>query len=202
MDCSEAQKLRFSMHMLVEESDEWWINTRQVLDVAAEVITWVVFRREFLRNYFLEDVRGKKEIEFLELKHGNLLIIESMFPNLWNLLSSTLITVGLLLSSRNVSNSRMDDSKAWSTHYKGLSERRGNQNLNCGKPYSAPADKGKQRAADSKRPSGGGALTPLKCYRCGELDHRVSECKSDVNKCYKCGKSGYLVADFKENVVT
>ena len=36
-----------------------------------------------------------------------------------------------------------DDSKAQSAHYKGLSERRGNHNLNCGKPYSALADKGK-----------------------------------------------------------
>lgn len=88
-----------------------------------------------------------------------------------------------------------DDSKARSTHYKGLSEKRGNHNLNCGKPYSAPADKGKQRVVDGKRPSGGGALTPLKCYRCGELGHCVSECKSDVKKCYKCWKSGHLVAN-------
>ena len=36
-----------------------------------------------------------------------------------------------------------DDSKARPTHYKGLSERRRKQNLNRGKPYSAPADKGK-----------------------------------------------------------
>ncbi|XP_050908606.1 uncharacterized protein LOC127122285 [Lathyrus oleraceus] len=96
----------------------------------------------------------------------------------------------------------IDDSKAHSAHYKGMSERRGNQNLNHGKPYSAPADKGKQRAADGKRPSRGGALTPLKCYRCGDLGHHVSKCESDVKKCYKCGKSGHLVVDCKKNVVT
>ncbi|XP_050890623.1 uncharacterized protein LOC127096040 [Lathyrus oleraceus] len=76
MDCSEAQKVQFDMHMLVEEVDDWWINTRHVLDVAAEVVTWVVFRGEFLRKYFPEDVRGKKEIEFLELKQGNLSVTE------------------------------------------------------------------------------------------------------------------------------
>ena len=54
--------------MLVEETDDWWINTRKVLDVAAEVATWIMFQREFLRKKFPEDVCGKKEIEFLELK--------------------------------------------------------------------------------------------------------------------------------------
>ncbi|XP_050914985.1 uncharacterized protein LOC127129926 [Lathyrus oleraceus] len=42
MDCSEEQKVQFNMHM------------------------------EFLRKYFPEDVRGKKEIEFLELKQGHI----------------------------------------------------------------------------------------------------------------------------------
>lgn len=68
MDCSEAYKVRFGMHMLAEEADDWWINTRQVLDVVTEVVTLTVFSREFLRKYFLEDVCGKYETEFLELK--------------------------------------------------------------------------------------------------------------------------------------
>lgn len=45
-----------------------------MLDVASEVVAWVVFRRKFLRKYFPEDVHGKKEIEFLEQKRGNLLV--------------------------------------------------------------------------------------------------------------------------------
>ncbi|XP_058757495.1 uncharacterized protein LOC131630767 [Vicia villosa] len=34
-------------------------------------VTWDLFRDVFLENYFPEDCRGKKEVEFLELKQGN-----------------------------------------------------------------------------------------------------------------------------------
>ena len=59
MECSEAQKVHFRTHMLVKEADDWWVETRHRLMAAGEVITWVVFSREFLRKYFPEDVRGK-----------------------------------------------------------------------------------------------------------------------------------------------
>ncbi|XP_058759507.1 uncharacterized protein LOC131632798 [Vicia villosa] len=68
MDCTQAQKVRYGTHMLVVEGDDWWLDTRQRLETAGEEITWVVFHREFMRKYYPEDVRGKKEIEFLELK--------------------------------------------------------------------------------------------------------------------------------------
>ena len=37
-------------------------------------MTWEVFKRVFLEKYFLEDVRNKKEMEFLELKQGNMTV--------------------------------------------------------------------------------------------------------------------------------
>lgn len=36
-----------------------------------------MFRSEFLEKYFLEDVRGKKETEFLELNQGNMIVAEN-----------------------------------------------------------------------------------------------------------------------------
>ena len=70
MQCSEVQMVRFGMHMLAEEADDWWVNVQPILENGGGVVTWAVFRREFLNRYFPEDVRGKKEIEFLELKLG------------------------------------------------------------------------------------------------------------------------------------
>jgi len=39
-------------------------------------INWEVFKTKFLEKYFPNDVRRTKEIEFMELKQGNLLIGE------------------------------------------------------------------------------------------------------------------------------
>ena len=68
MDCTPAQKVRYGTHMLAVEADDWWLETCQRLEAVGENVTWAVIRREFMRKYFPEDVRGKKEIEFLELK--------------------------------------------------------------------------------------------------------------------------------------
>lgn len=62
--------------MLADEADDWWVGIRPILEVGEEVITWAVFKREFLNRYFSEDVRGKKEIEFLELKQGDMSVTE------------------------------------------------------------------------------------------------------------------------------
>ena len=61
-ECADNQKVRFGTHMLSEEADDWWVATRTELESAGNAeITWAVFRERFLRKYFPEDVRGKKE---------------------------------------------------------------------------------------------------------------------------------------------
>jgi len=73
MECSDAQKVRCAAFMLMGEAENWWKHTKQVLQAAHTDITWAVFREEFLQRYFPDDIRRKKEIEFLALKQGNLL---------------------------------------------------------------------------------------------------------------------------------
>lgn len=68
--------MQFGTHMLAEEAGDGWGNTRQRLEVAGNEITWDVFKGEFLEWYFLEDVHSKKEIEFMELKQGNSIVVE------------------------------------------------------------------------------------------------------------------------------
>lgn len=76
MACTEALKVQFGTHMLAEKVNDWWDNMRQRLEVADNEITWAVFIGEFSEGYFLEDVRGKKYVKFLELKQGNSIVAE------------------------------------------------------------------------------------------------------------------------------
>ena len=39
-------------------------------------MTWDVFKRVFLEKYIPEEVRNKKEMEFLELKQGSMTVAE------------------------------------------------------------------------------------------------------------------------------
>ena len=56
MQCIEVQKVRFGTHMLAEEADDWWVVELPILEQDGAVVTWTVFRREFLGRYFPEDV--------------------------------------------------------------------------------------------------------------------------------------------------
>ncbi|XP_058762759.1 uncharacterized protein LOC131636126 [Vicia villosa] len=71
MNYIDAQRVQFGTHMLEKEAEDWWGNTAQRFEEKGFVITWDLFHDAFLENYFPEDVSGKKEVEFLELKQGN-----------------------------------------------------------------------------------------------------------------------------------
>ncbi|XP_039683845.1 uncharacterized protein [Medicago truncatula] len=55
MQCTEVQKVRFGTHMLAEEADDWWTSLLPTLEQDGVVVTWAVFRTEFLNRYFPED---------------------------------------------------------------------------------------------------------------------------------------------------
>lgn len=75
--CEENQKALFAAYVLTEEAEDWWENTRPRLEgVGGAAIPWATFRQAFLEKYFPEDVRTKKEMEFLELKHGGMMVAE------------------------------------------------------------------------------------------------------------------------------
>ena len=74
--CPDVQKVAYATHMLVDEAEYWWENTRQYLEAGGVVITWDAFKYAFLEKYFPDYVKNKKEVEFLELKQGGLSVAE------------------------------------------------------------------------------------------------------------------------------
>lgn len=75
--CEVKQKVLFVTHMLASEVGHWWENTWSRLEGAGgAAVPWDTFRHAFLEKYFLEDIKNKKEIEFLELKQGGMTVVE------------------------------------------------------------------------------------------------------------------------------
>ncbi|XP_058727485.1 uncharacterized protein LOC131598976 [Vicia villosa] len=54
--------------MLTKDADVWWSNTVRRFEREGIEVTCTLFRDAFLGKYFPEDVRGKKEVRFLQLK--------------------------------------------------------------------------------------------------------------------------------------
>jgi len=149
--------------------------------------------REFLSRYFPEDVRGKKEIEFLELKQGDMSVTEyaakfvelvkfylhnnaktAEFSKCIKFENGLCVEIKRAIGYKKirqfsdlVSSCRIykEDTKA---HYKIMNERKGKKTQGRGKPYSAPADKGEQRVNDESGPRKRDTPTEIVCFRCGE----------------------------------
>ena len=76
MGSTDAQKVTFATFMLMGEAENWWDYARRQLENDGRNLTWELFRNLFLEKYFSEDLRKRKEIEFLELKQGNMSVGE------------------------------------------------------------------------------------------------------------------------------
>ncbi|XP_058726103.1 uncharacterized protein LOC131597419 [Vicia villosa] len=223
---TQAHKVRYGTHMLAIEADDRWLATLQRLEATGEEITWAVFRREFLRKYYPESVRGKKEIEFLELKQGNMSVTDyaakftelaKFYPyfdgegaefskcikfenGLHSEIKKAIGYQQIRIFPNLVDSCRIfeEDNAA---HYKIVSDRRGKQNQQRGKPYDAPARKGKQRAALGQRTSGGGAPARIVCFKCGKAGHKSTYCTDEVKKCFRCGKTSHMMSECRHKEV-
>ena len=72
LGCTDVQKATYAVFMLSGEAETWWKHARQVLGLEAGAVTWTVFKKSFLEKYFPEDIRNKKELEFMNLTQGSM----------------------------------------------------------------------------------------------------------------------------------
>ncbi|XP_050876198.1 uncharacterized protein LOC127079888 [Lathyrus oleraceus] len=217
MNCSDVQKVQFGTHMLEKEAKDWWRNIVQRFYEDGIEVTWALFRDAFLEKFFPKDVRGKKEIEFLELKQGNgtiaeyaakfeelikfcphynttnaerskcLKFVNGLRPDIKKEMGYQQITVFSKLV--NKSGIYDEDSRESVAYCKSLHDKKGKGQFQ-GKSYD-----GKKKDGDGKKSSGGGSHTLVKCFRYGVKGHRAPECpKGDVT-CFMCGKQGHKYFD-------
>ena len=74
--CPEESRLAFAVYMLMGEAEHWWVCMKSMMEERQEVVTWEVFRRKFLSEYFADSVKYDKEVEFLQLTQGNISMTE------------------------------------------------------------------------------------------------------------------------------
>ncbi|XP_050918580.1 uncharacterized protein LOC127136015 [Lathyrus oleraceus] len=209
MAYSDAHKVLFGTHMLAKEVEYWWDNAHQRLEVVGTETTWENFKTVFLEKYFYTDVCIKKEIEFLELKPGNMIVDDyavkfeelSRFCLHYNgirVMGSKCIKFESDLHPEIKQFTRYQESRLFSlllnkcsiydednraryAHYKSIIEKKSGS-LKYGKPDGAPADKGKLKASCGKETSGGGSFVPLKCFKCGKIGVTYSLISLDCTK--------------------
>ena len=63
--CPAENRLSFVVYMLTGEAEHWWICMKSIMEERDELVTWEAFRGKFLSEYFPDNVRYAKEVEFL-----------------------------------------------------------------------------------------------------------------------------------------
>ena len=181
MGCSEVNKTTLGTYVLREEACQWWKSAKLRLGIGAMMVTWEMFKRQFLRNYFPADVKSKKVVEFMKLEQGNMSVAEyaakfqslcafspyyntaeaehdkcvkfesGLRPDIKHLIGFSEIRNFATL----VAKSRIcdEDGKAKSSYYKAMTEKRG-KGQDRGKPYGDKGKKAVESSGTKKRNNG------------------------------------------------
>ncbi|XP_058769276.1 uncharacterized protein LOC131643141 [Vicia villosa] len=173
-------------------------------------------------EYFPEDVRGKKEIKFLELRQGNKSVVEyaAKFGELAKFYQHydgptgefskciklenglhTEIKKAISYQKIGVFGDLVDSCRIYeennNAHYRVISEKRGKSQQGRGNPYDAPVGKGKEKATEGKRTSGRDALACFVSFKCGRAGHKSNVRTAEAKRCFRCGKIGHEITECK-----
>ncbi|XP_050918830.1 uncharacterized protein LOC127136295 [Lathyrus oleraceus] len=178
MACIEHQKVLFGTHMLSEEANDLWdIACQRMKDEDIEV-TWTVFRAEFLKKYFPEDVRSKKVIQFLGMKQGNSIVAEyvAKFEE--------------LVKFCPYYNTAASEGSKCIKFESGLRPEI-KQNIRYQEICRFSVLEFGDRISECKS-------TKVNCFKCGKADHRAAECKTNTLTCYNYGEQGHISNQFQK----
>ncbi len=223
--CTSEEKRRLAVYLLEDDARFWWDLTKSTM-ANVELMTWEEFKDLFYGKYFPQIEREKREMEFLNLKQGQMSVTE--YQNKFEALSSfgshlidtpekktrkfvkgLIPPLGrLLVGDFNLSYAdavrralHMED---YHRETKKETEFRGKGKAPLTRGSSGPNNK--RRKMDGNLPKAG-VQTPLRnasssevtCYNCGEKGHISTSCpKPRRLTCYNCGGVGHISKDCKK----
>ncbi|XP_061336996.1 uncharacterized protein LOC133284059, partial [Gastrolobium bilobum] len=74
VQCTDDQKVLFSVYMLEGDAHHWWANASQPLVMQNVAISWAMFEEMFLEKYFPMSIRDSKQGEFDRLVQGTMTV--------------------------------------------------------------------------------------------------------------------------------
>nr|KYP34651.1 RNA-directed DNA polymerase isogeny [Cajanus cajan] len=199
--------INYAVFMLVGEAEYWWDSTRRLLEGGGIIITWEVFRAKFFEKYFPNDVRRAKEIEFMQLKQGNMTVGEyaSKFEELGKYstffyhpderMKCIKFEDGLRPELRKAVGILEISDFPTLIHKCRFLECFDHNKDNRPKSFGPQFNK---KMNNERKPYAGNSIRPMnnpaKCLKCGQ-GHYTKDCHLKGPVCFNCGKPGHVFSE-------
>ncbi|XP_063950154.1 uncharacterized protein LOC135152907 [Daucus carota subsp. sativus] len=205
----DEQKTEFASYYLKEEATYWWESVRAM--EGTEDVTWDRFKELFLEKYFPQFLQDRMELQFLELKQGDMSVAEyeKKFAELARFVPTYVDTdrkrakrfqqkAMIAETESEMSQKEKEGKKRKSEHHEGQFQQGRFQNFN--NPKKGKFQQG--RNPTFKKPDVGGSgqgnrpaignqpRPPLsECQICGKRHGGICNRLNVV--CYKCNQKGH-----------
>ncbi|XP_047330845.1 uncharacterized protein LOC124934363 [Impatiens glandulifera] len=74
LKCDDVEKVRFTIFQLQGNASDWWDLEKQTYERDTSTLSWDTFKQAFYNTYFPKSLRQEKEMEFINLKQGNMIV--------------------------------------------------------------------------------------------------------------------------------
>ncbi|XP_057444244.1 uncharacterized protein LOC130736425 [Lotus japonicus] len=191
--CAEPRKVAFTSYLLSGKARTWWTSVRGRITSEEGELTWEIFKNSFLEKYFPADAKGRKEMEFLELKQEAITANDEKSKCIkfeYGLRPDIRTAVGhdqIQNFATLVEKCRIfeENEKTQKEYLKGIGVNKApKKKEEERKPYLRPQDQGRNQFRRTWNPTGGSGFqgrpggfnnTPF-CVRCRRNGHRAQEC--------------------------
>ncbi|XP_057790290.1 uncharacterized protein LOC131007148 [Salvia miltiorrhiza] len=204
MGCSEEQKVSCAIYQLAEEASHWWESHARTLTLEQrQALVWKDFKELIMDRYFPQSYITQKETEFLNLKQGNMTLVD--YERKFNKLSryaSYLVDTDVKKARREVIDRAQAVSNGLQLEIKDQQHRDsfGKRKWeDFGKGKNAPTNKKWQptRGSSTGSASSKSSNEKSQCPKCNKF--HIGECWRGKNVCYSCGDPGHMSYNCPKN---